>query len=37
MWNKLQLLLSQIAKGMIYGNLVNSNGGGVRLEEALRS
>ena len=35
MWKKLQLLINGIAKGMIYGNMVNSNGGGVYIN-ALR-
>ena len=35
MWQKLQLLINGIAKGMIYGNMVNSNGGGVYIN-ALR-
>lgn len=29
MKNKLKRLIDQIARGMIYGNMVNSNGGGV--------
>lgn len=32
---KLLVVIDQMAKGMIYGNLVNSNGGGVVFLSAL--
>ena len=35
MKDKLRNLMRSIAKGMIYGNMVNSNGGGVMIREAL--
>jgi len=35
MLNRIQKLINAIARGVIYGNMVNSNGGGVRIEKAL--
>lgn len=35
MKGKIQRILNSLAKGMIYGNVVNSNGGGVWIGEAL--
>lgn len=35
MWNRIRKVINEVARGMIYGNIVISNGGGVRVEEAL--
>ncbi len=35
MLNRIRKIVNEIARGMIYGNIINSNGGGIRVEGIL--
>jgi hypothetical protein len=35
MWTRIENIINSIARGMILGNLINSNGGGVYVDSTL--